>query len=73
MGNPRGALATRASTSAWPNATRIARDLHDTFLQTIQGSKLVADDALSATSFAGSGTVITLTVPGGIIYRTVNP
>jgi signal transduction histidine kinase len=28
--------------------TRIARDLHDTFLQTIQGSKLVADDALSA-------------------------
>jgi signal transduction histidine kinase/ligand-binding sensor domain-containing protein len=30
--------------------TRIARDLHDTFLQTIQGSKLVADDALSATT-----------------------
>jgi hypothetical protein len=29
---------------------RIARDLHDTFLQTIQGSKLVADDALSATT-----------------------
>jgi signal transduction histidine kinase len=26
--------------------TRIARDLHDTFLQTIQGSKLVVDDAL---------------------------
>jgi ligand-binding sensor domain-containing protein/signal transduction histidine kinase len=26
--------------------THIARDLHDTFLQTIQGSKLVADDAL---------------------------
>jgi signal transduction histidine kinase len=26
--------------------TLIARDLHDTFLQTIQGSKLVADDAL---------------------------
>ena len=26
--------------------TRISRDLHDTFLQTIQGSKLVADDAL---------------------------
>jgi signal transduction histidine kinase/ligand-binding sensor domain-containing protein len=26
--------------------TRIARDLHDTFLQTVQGSKLVADDAL---------------------------
>jgi signal transduction histidine kinase len=30
--------------------TRIARDLHDTFLQTIEGSKLVADDALSATT-----------------------
>jgi signal transduction histidine kinase/ligand-binding sensor domain-containing protein len=30
--------------------TRIARDLHDTFLQTIQGSKLVADDALSTTT-----------------------
>src|SRR5260370_13072674 len=26
--------------------TRMARDLHDTFLQTLQGSKLVADDAL---------------------------
>ena len=26
--------------------TRLARELHDTFLQTIQGSKLVADDAL---------------------------
>ena len=26
--------------------TRIARELHDTFMQTIQGSKLVADDAL---------------------------
>jgi signal transduction histidine kinase/ligand-binding sensor domain-containing protein len=30
--------------------TRIARELHDTFLQTIQGSKLVADDALSDTT-----------------------
>jgi signal transduction histidine kinase/ligand-binding sensor domain-containing protein len=30
--------------------TRIARDLHDTFLQTIQGSKLVADDALEGSS-----------------------
>jgi signal transduction histidine kinase len=30
--------------------TRIARDLHDTFLQTIQGSKLVADDALDESS-----------------------
>jgi signal transduction histidine kinase len=28
--------------------TRIARELHDTFLQTIQGSKLVADDALGS-------------------------
>jgi signal transduction histidine kinase/ligand-binding sensor domain-containing protein len=30
--------------------TRIARDLHDTFLQTIQGSKMVADDALDFSS-----------------------
>jgi signal transduction histidine kinase/ligand-binding sensor domain-containing protein len=30
--------------------TRIARELHDTLLQTIQGSKLVADDALSTTT-----------------------
>jgi signal transduction histidine kinase len=30
--------------------TRIARDLHDTFLQTIQGSKLVADSALKQSS-----------------------
>jgi signal transduction histidine kinase len=30
--------------------TRIARDLHDTFLQTIQGSKLVADDALEVST-----------------------
>ena len=28
--------------------TRIARDFHDTLLQTIQGSKLVADDALDS-------------------------
>jgi len=28
--------------------TRIARELHDTFLQTVQGSKLVAEDALDA-------------------------
>jgi signal transduction histidine kinase len=31
--------------SAW-RSVRVWRDLHDTFLQTIQGSKLVADDAL---------------------------
>ena len=30
--------------------TRIARDLHDTFLQTVQGSKLVADQALETSS-----------------------
>jgi ligand-binding sensor domain-containing protein len=30
--------------------TRMARDFHDTFLQTIQGSKLVADDALDEPS-----------------------
>ncbi len=30
--------------------TRLARELHDTLLQTIQGSKMVADDALDQTS-----------------------
>lgn len=30
--------------------TRLARDLHDTLLQTIQGSKMVADDALETSS-----------------------
>jgi signal transduction histidine kinase/ligand-binding sensor domain-containing protein len=30
--------------------TRMARELHDTFLQTLQGSKLVADDALEKSS-----------------------
>jgi len=30
--------------------TRMARELHDTFLQTIQGSKLVVDDALEAST-----------------------
>jgi len=30
--------------------TRMARELHDTFLQTVQGSKLVADDALDKSS-----------------------
>jgi len=30
--------------------TRIARELHDTFLQTLQGSKLVAEDALEKPS-----------------------
>lgn len=28
--------------------TRLARELHDTFLQTVQGSKMIADDALDA-------------------------
>src|SRR5258705_6283936 len=32
--------------------TRMARDLHDTFLQTIQGSKLVADRALKPSTDA---------------------
>jgi len=30
--------------------TRMARELHDTFLQTVQGSKMVADDALDPTA-----------------------
>jgi signal transduction histidine kinase/ligand-binding sensor domain-containing protein len=42
-----GAMKTRFD-ERLAERTRIARDLHDTFLQTIQGSKLVADDALSA-------------------------
>jgi len=33
--------------------TRIARELHDTLLQTVQGSKLVADDALGQSKDAG--------------------
>src|SRR5467141_334001 len=33
--------------------TRMARDLHDTFLQTVEGSKLVADDALDHSTDAG--------------------
>jgi signal transduction histidine kinase len=30
--------------------TRLAQELHDTFLQTVQGSKMVADDALEVSS-----------------------
>src|SRR5262249_61582048 len=33
--------------------TRVARDIHDTLLQTVQGSKLVADHALKNTSDHG--------------------
>jgi signal transduction histidine kinase len=44
-----GAMKARFD-ERWDERRRIARDLHDTFLQTIQGSKLVADDALSATT-----------------------
>jgi signal transduction histidine kinase len=29
---------------------RLARELHDTFIQTVQGSKMVADDALAEDS-----------------------
>ena len=39
--------------------TRLARELHDTFLQTIQGSKLLAENALdSATDAAGMRTTL---------------
>jgi signal transduction histidine kinase/ligand-binding sensor domain-containing protein len=45
---------TRAASASFDGRlqerTRMARDLHDTFLQTIQGSKLVADDALDAST-----------------------
>ncbi len=34
--------------------TRLARELHDTLLQTIQGSKMVADDALEGTADSGT-------------------
>jgi len=45
--------------------TQMARDLHDTFLQTIQGSKLVADDALdpfhrSHPNASGRGTAVSV-------------
>jgi signal transduction histidine kinase/ligand-binding sensor domain-containing protein len=33
--------------------TRLARELHDTLLQTIQGSKMLADDALDSSTDAG--------------------
>ena len=33
--------------------TRLARDFHDTFLQTVQGSKMIADDALDTGSDEG--------------------
>ena len=41
---------TRAFDERLDERTRMARELHDTFLQTVQGSKMVADDALDATS-----------------------
>jgi signal transduction histidine kinase len=34
-----------ALTNGWRSGLRLARDLHDTLLQTIQGSKLVAENA----------------------------
>jgi signal transduction histidine kinase len=40
-----GALAARFD-ERLEERTRLARELHDTFLQTVQGSKMVADDAL---------------------------
>jgi signal transduction histidine kinase len=41
-----GASLTNRFNERLAERTRIAQELHDTFLQTIQGSKLVADDAL---------------------------
>ena len=35
--------------------TRIARDLHDTLLQTVQASKMIADDALEDTTDPARG------------------
>jgi signal transduction histidine kinase/ligand-binding sensor domain-containing protein len=45
-----GAALTARFNERLSERTRIAQDLHDTFLQTIQGSKLVADDALDGPS-----------------------
>ena len=44
-----GALSARFD-ERLAERTRMARELHDTFLQTIQGSKLVTDDALEKSS-----------------------
>jgi signal transduction histidine kinase/ligand-binding sensor domain-containing protein len=45
-----GAALTARFNERLSERARIAQDLHDTFLQTIQGSKLVADDALDGPS-----------------------
>jgi signal transduction histidine kinase len=47
-----GAMNTRFD-ERLAERTRIARDFHDTLLQTIQASKLVADDALATNSDPG--------------------
>jgi signal transduction histidine kinase len=43
------ALSVRFDEQLWER-TRVARDLHDTLLQTIEASKVVADDALDASA-----------------------
>jgi signal transduction histidine kinase len=43
------ALSVRFDEQLWER-TRLARDLHDTLLQTIEASKMVADDALDASA-----------------------
>ena len=43
------ALSVRFNEQLWER-TRLARDLHDTLLQTIEASKMVADDALDASA-----------------------
>ena len=43
------ALSARVDEQLWER-TRVARDLHDTLLQTIEASKMVADDALDASA-----------------------
>src|ERR1700744_6653874 len=43
------ALSVRFDEQLWER-TRVARDLHDTLLQTIEASKMVADDALDASA-----------------------
>jgi hypothetical protein len=45
-------MVARAFRERWTERTRVARELQDTILQTVQGSKLVADEALERSNDA---------------------
>jgi signal transduction histidine kinase len=49
--------------------TRITRELHDTFLQTIQGSKLVADDALDGQATRCACVMRWRSYPSGLVRQ----